>query len=352
MVQNSLEARRIVVLQLCPLGDTLFGTPALRALRDHYSQAELVVVTWNTNRSVLVGNPAVDRLYSVSNTIGAVQLLRQLQRDESFDVAVGLSHRGSVLLAAIKAAQKVGFNAQRLGWIYGREVPDQRNLHAVEYCLKLLGPLAVVPQNTKLEFYYTPHDLMVAAGFLGKKRGYPQVAIHPGGKFFPVKRWLPVGFAKVADYLIGRHKAKVVLVGGGDDEALAWEIASQMKHQPQIAAGRTSLKETAAIIALSDLFIGTDSAPQHLAASVGTPVVSLFGPTDPMNFHPWGVQHRIVRCDLDCSPCFHWLGSPLQYLPTWDNPTCQRECMRSITAQQVIRQVENLWGEILGRTGI
>jgi ADP-heptose:LPS heptosyltransferase len=324
----------------------------VRALRDQYPQAKLTVITWNTNRAILVGNPAVDHLYSVNNTIEAVRLLRQLQKKESIDLAVGLSHGGSALLVFIKAPQKVGFNAQNLGWIYNGEVPDRRNIHAVEYCLEVLAPLGInPPAHSLLEFYYSSHDLQVAASFLESCSGYPLVAIHPGGKFFPVKRWQPAGFAKVADYLMGRLKAKVVLVGGRDDEPLAQEIASLMEHQPLIAAGQTSLKETAAIISRSDLFVGNDSAPQHIASSVGVPVVSLFGPTDPANFHPWGVPHRIVRCELGCSPCFHWLGSPLQYLPTWDNPTCQRECMRSITAQQVIGELENLLEEISGRTG-
>lgn len=345
------QPQRIVILQLCPLGDTLFGTPSVRALRGQYPQAEITAVTWNTNRSVMIGNPAVDHLYSVKNTVEAVRLLRHLQKVK-IDLAVGLSHSGSALLVFTKALEKVGFNAQYLGWLYKGEVPDRRNIHAVEYCLDVLQPLEIKhPAQSKLEFYYTQRDQDLATSFLAECQGYPVVAMHPGGRFFPVKRWHAEGFAQVADYLIGRLKAKVVLVGGRDDEPLAHEIASLMENQPLIAAGLTSLKETAAIISFSDLFVGNDSAPQHLAAAVGTPVVSLFGPTDPANFYPWGVPHRIVRCDLGCSPCFHWLGSPLQYLPAWDNPTCQRECMQSITAQDVIVQVEELWQEISGRTG-
>jgi ADP-heptose:LPS heptosyltransferase len=345
------QPKRIVVLQLCPLGDTLFGTPAVRALRDQYPQAELLAVTWKTNCCVMAGNPAVDHLYSVKNTIEAVRLLRHLQT-RSVDLAVGLSHRGSALLAFVKAQRKVGFNAQYLGWLYRGEVPDRRNIHAVEYCLDLLSPLGIEhPVRSRLEFHYTQQDLNLAERFLEAYRGYPVVAIHPGGKFFPEKRWHAKGFAQVADYFMGRLKTKVVFVGGKDDEPLAHEITSQMRHQSLIAAGRTSLGETAAIISRSDLFLGNDSAPQHLASAVGTPVVSLFGPTDPANFYPWGVPHRIVRCALDCSPCFHWLGSPLQYLPAWDNPTCQRECMQSITAQDVIEKAEELWQETAGGTG-
>ena len=105
-------------------------------------------------------------------------------------------------------------------------------------------------------------DSMRQKSFLGDSHGYPVVAIHPGGRFFPVKRWRTGGFARVADYLMGTLKAKVVLVGGKDDEELALEIAAKMKHQPLMAAGRTSPKETAAIISLADLFVGNDSAPR------------------------------------------------------------------------------------------
>ena len=341
----------IITLQLCALGDTRFGTPAIRALREHYPQAELVAITWKTNQAVLAGNKAVDRIVSVKSTLAAIRALRQLER-ERVDLAVGLSHGGSALLIFSRAPKKVGFNSQYLGWIYQEDVPDRRNIHAVEYCLNVLAPLGIEPQGQcKLEFYYTDRDLDAAKSFLGDSHGYPVVAIHPGGRFFPVKRWRTGGFAKVADYLMGTLKAKVVLVGGKDDEELALEIAAKMKHQPLMAAGRTSLKETAAIISLADLFVGNDSAPQHLAAAVGTPVVALFGPTDPNNFYPWGVPHRIVRCELSCSPCFHWLGSPMQYFPTWDNPTCQRECMQSISPQDVVDKIDELWQELIGRTG-
>ena len=338
------ELSNILVLQLCPIGDTLFGTPALRALRARFPRARISVVTWASNRDILAGNPHIDRIVAVRGTLRLPRVLGQLA-EEDFDAVVGLSNIGSWLTIFTSARVRVGFNSQTLGWLYTAQVPDRRDRHAVDYCLDVVAVLGASPQGRHLEIHLADADRSFARAWLGDEGGQPRpplrVAMHPGGRHFPAKRWSTSGFAHVADYLAGQYGAQVVLVGGPDDVTLAQAIEAECRlAEPLIAAGRTSLKQTAAIIERCDLFIGNDSAPTHLAVAVGTPVVALFGPTDVDNFRPLGPYDVVVRKELPCSPCFRWLGGSMQHLHGLRPVEGSAECMRLITPHDVILAVE------------
>lgn len=333
---------KILVLQLCPIGDTLFGTPALRALRRRFPHARVADVTWAANREVLEGNPAIDRLVLCRSALQLPRVLSALA-DEDFDAVVGLSNIGSWLTLFTRAEVRVGFNSQTLGWLYTQDVPDRRELHAVDYCLEVVAALGAESDGRHLDLPVSERERQWARRFLRADRGRPalRVAMHPGGRYFPAKRWPTSGYAYVADYLAGQHGAQIVVVGGPDDVALAEEMADECRlAEPLVAAGRAGIKQTAALIEQCDLFIGNDSAPMHMAEAVGTPVVAMFGPTNPGNFRPLGPFDVVVRKELPCSPCFHWLGGSRQYLMHASLSEQPAPCMRSITPRDVIVAVE------------
>lgn len=334
---------RILVLQLCPIGDTLFGTPAIRALRRRFPHAYIADVTWAANREVLEGNPHLDRLILCRSGLRLPRLLSALA-DEDFDAVVGLSNIGSWLALFTRAQVRVGFNSQTLGWFYTSPVPDRRERHAIDYCLDVVAALGAEPDGRRMEMPLSEADRQWARSFLAWAGPPPplRVAIHPGGRHFPAKRWPTSGFAHVADYLAGQYGAQVVVVGGPDDVPLAEAIAEECRlAEPLVAAGRTSLKQTAAILEQCDLFIGNDSAPMHIAQAVGTPVVALFGPTDPGNFGPLGPHDVVVRKEVPCSPCFRWLGGSRQYLSYASLAEQPAPCMRAIAPGDVIAAVEH-----------
>ncbi|HEY8486383.1 MAG TPA: glycosyltransferase family 9 protein [Limnochordales bacterium] len=343
------ELSRILVLQLCPIGDTLFGTPALRALRGRFPSAHITVVTWASNRDILAGNPHVDEIVTVPGALKLPKVLRRLA-EQDFDAVVGLSNMGSWLTIFTSARVRVGFNSQTLGWLYTAAVPDRRDRHAVDYCLDVVAVLGARPLGRHLEIFLSEQDRQAARRLLEtlEREARPaggqaplRVAMHPGGRYFPLKRWSPAGFAHVADYLAGQYRAQVVLVGGPDDVPLAQAIVEECRlAEPLVAAGRTTLKQTAALIELCDLFVGNDSAPTHLAVAVGTPVVALFGPTSVTNFRPLGPHDVVVRKELPCSPCFRWLGGSMQHLSGLRGLEGCPECMRLITPQDVIAAIE------------
>ncbi|MDI3280061.1 MAG: glycosyltransferase family 9 protein [Bacillota bacterium] len=345
--------RRILTLHLSPLGDTLFATPALRALRHGFPGAEVTAVAWRTNAPLLADNPNLDRLLPCAGLWEVAQFLRE---EKGFDLVVGLSHLGSWAALLCEGAPRVGFNARRLGRFYCTRVPDRRDVHAVEYCLAVVEAVGARRQGTGLELALGERErafaaeLLAAAGCGPGPSRAPLVAIHPGGRTFRRKRWPAKRFAAVADRLAREWGARVVLVGGREDVPLGEEIATLMRKKPLMAVGRASLKQTAALLEASSLFIGNDSAPQHMAAAVGTPVIGLFGPTDPRNFAPLGSGHRVLRKEWPCSPCFRWLGGFGQYVYPWLAAGCRGECMLAITVEDVVAAAGEYLARLAGGT--
>jgi len=338
-VKTPADIRKILVLQLCPIGDTLFGTPAVRALRAGFPGAEMVDLCWTSNAPVMEGNPHIDRLVKAKGTRELQHHLRYLQ-EEGFDLVVGLSHLGSWLAVTFPHALRVGFVSQTLGWAYYRNVPDRRQQHAIDYCLDVVRAAGAQPRGRYMEIFPGPDDVQAAEHFLAGLPARPAaglVAMHPGGQHYQVKRWPAEAFAATADSLIARGLG-VVFVGGREDRTLARDIMTRMRHRAVDATGRLSLRATAVLISKCQVFVGNDSAPLHLASAVGTPAVALFGPSDPLNFAPFGPADVVVRHPLACSPCLHWLEGPAHYLGRLA-PRCQKECMRAITPYEVTQAV-------------
>lgn len=342
---------KFLVLILAALGDTLFTTPALKALRNSYPDAEIDVIAWEDNKEILAGNDNIDRLIVCK---GKGQLITELQylRETVYDLAIGLSTVGSYISYLVNARKKLGFKGEELGWIYDFNVPDNRRIHAVDYCLEIVKLVGARPDNNpKLEIVTTTEDYRLLQDKLrlaGVSSGLPLVAIHPGGKYFSFKRWPAERFKELIKALDNTYNLEIVIIGGSDDQKLAQEIVDPFynyNHRPKILAGKLKIKETVALLKNAALFIGNDSAPMHFAAAAGTSVIALIGPTNPANFHPYGTDYKLISAGLACSPCFSWLGELKQYLPEylpeWAT-RCKARCMREIQVVDVLQGVETL----------
>ena len=129
------------------------------------------------------------------------------------------------------------------------------------------------------------------------------VGINPVAQW-KTKLWQNEKFALLADRLIRDMGADIVFTGGPGDRETVEDIRSRMKEASLSLAGKTNLRQLAALYEKSDLVISTDTGPMHLAAAVGTPVAALFGPTAPWRTGPFGWGHEIVRTGIRCSPCY------------------------------------------------
>ena len=141
------------------------------------------------------------------------------------------------------------------------------------------------------------------------------------------KLWEPNKLANLADKLHKELSCHIVFTGSRDDQRVIDEILEKMEKRPFNLVGETRLKELAYLYSKCRLLICTDTGPMHMAAAMGCPVVALFGPTAPLRTGPYGQGHRIIREDMECSPCFKKKCSHLT-------------CMKDITVASVFDTVK------------
>jgi ADP-heptose:LPS heptosyltransferase len=282
---------------------------------------------------VVKDNPCLDEVVVYRKPIGKVI---SYLRKADFDLVVELSNRGSWITPLIGSPYNVGFRKRPLTWLYDSSGSVKKDMHAVDYCLSIVEPLGATLSSPHMEVFVSEADSSEARRLLanhGINDGDLLVAMHPGGKYFPAKRWSTEGFAQVADKIASLYGAKVVTVGGKEDEELGKKIDDETKVADIVnLVGVIPIKQTIAVLNRANLFIGNDSSPMHMSVAVGTPVIALFGPTNPFNAQPYGEGHTTIFKNVVCSPCFYHNGNPIQYCPK----CLKRECMEAITVDDVL----------------
>lgn len=326
---------RILVRMPNWLGDAVMATPALANLLRHHADAEFV----------LVGSPVVAELFGDDPRMLAVvadqsgkarpriaglwKLARQLRRDfgpfeQGWTFQNGFSSR--LLLWAAGARRRIARVHHRWAdWLLTDAVHcDLSQHHAEIYNATVNGGLG------------TAYVAGPTAVPVRKRQQYlrPTAGLHPGAAYGNAKRWPPERFAEAAIGLSRQYD--LVLFAGPNERELAEQvesllIAAGVQNFTNLA-GRTSVRELAARIAGLDLFVANDSGPMHVAGALGVPTVAIFGSTDHRVTRPWAAERtRVVRRDLDCSPC-HARSCPLHH----------HACMRDITAADILAAAQSL----------
>lgn len=348
----ALDPAHILVSMLLPIGDTLFATPALGALRRRFPLAKISVLVSRSNAGILEDNPSFDHLVVVDEPRSEhaehkmVRFARGLSelRTTKYDLVINFSPVGALVLRMAGIYQRpLHVHMPLLWWLVGTHSSDYRSRHAIDHYINAVAPILDAPlaeEERQPRIYLTARNRTAARKLLrewGLSPADTLITMHVGGEGFNGrKQWAPKRFAQVAAALIERFGAHVLLIGGKQDVPLCEQVAEQLSGHATVAAGRTSLKETAALIEVSALFIGNDSCPLHIAAGVGTPAVGIFGPSNHEQFRPVGkkaYRQRIVHSNLPCAPCFHFVGSEAPWVPN----TCHSfACLKAITTEHVL----------------
>jgi heptosyltransferase-2 len=159
----------------------------------------------------------------------------------------------------------------------------------------------------------------------------PVVVLHPGASYGPSKRWPAERFAALGDILRDRNKATILITGAADEKELAGSISSIMKNKTINLSGRTSLRMLAGLISRANLFVTNDSGPMHMANALGTPLVAVFGPTDPRATGPYQEPAAVIKKDVPCWPCSYR-----------DCPFDHR-CMMKISVEEVYKACQRFF---------
>ena len=324
------QSTRILIIRLGSIGDVVRTLPALRTIRQESPSAYIAWLVEEKARDILEGHPDLDRVIvfprekivrGFSNPFTCLQTLALPLRFVSeikkmkFDLVLdfhGILKSGLIAFFS-GASNRVGFSrgyCQEMNYIFNnRHInPGDRRLNRIEKNLKLLSVLGIGVEELDPSIPITRDDCEKIDDFFLRNMAHdhhPLIAIHPGtSPSTPYKRWNEERYARLADSLIEDYQAKAVLTWGPDELATVNTIAGLMKHPPIIAFEMDNLRQLAEIFRRCDLYVGSDTGPMHIAASVRTPVVAIFGPTDHVvNAPSRKNQNIIVRSDVACSPC-------------------------------------------------
>jgi heptosyltransferase I len=344
----------ILIVKMSAIGDVIHTLPALNAVRAHFPEARITWLVEEAAAPLVLGHKALDRvlisrrktwvssLPTLRGFDAAQQILHFIGalRDTAYDVILdfqGLLKSG-VLIGLARGKRKIGFDRgmehaeESHLFLNERVAPVGMEIHALTRSMLLLeAALGIVSDEVVYDLPLRDTDRHAAKRLLSAavNRGNgPLVAVHPAAKW-ETKLWENCRFSQLCDILIRRYNARIVLTGDMSDAPMVLEIQSGMQERAINLAGKTTLKTLAAVFEMVDYVISTDTGPMHLAAAAGAPVAALFGPTAPWRTGPFGSGHRVVRAQLDCSPCFKRTCNTIQ-------------CMKAITVNEVLEAVEEL----------
>ncbi len=333
---------RVLVVRLGAIGDVANALVFASALKAARPDLHLGWAVHDLAHPLVEGHPDVDRAHlwrRASGLAGFRELVAEL-RAERYDLVVDLQRmlKSAALARAVRAPRTLGYDRRRAkegSWILHREriAPRDPEAHMVEHYLEFAAHLgAPGPAIHRL-----PTDL--AAEQNAKRRvaelGGAPILVQLGATKL-ANRWPAERFGQLAARLT--ELGPVCLSGGPGDRELADRALAVIPPGAQVhdLVGATNLPEFISLARRSRVFVGCDTGPMHLAASVGLPVVALFGPANPRRTGPYGwwlpnSQHRVLRAELPCSPC----GARLCKRNPAEGPKDQ--CMTDLTVDQVLR---------------
>lgn len=298
------RAPRVLIVRLGSLGDIVHGLPVAAALRDAWPGARIDWLVDRAYASLLGLVPVLDDVLVLEGGTPAAWLRAvRVLRGRRYDIALDLQGllKSAVLARASGAARVIGFSDGHLreraaAPFYTETVDPGAGGHIVFRTLMLLR--AVGLEDPPLRFPVRDVESRVLAEVRAELGSAPFALVNPGAAW-PNKRWPPERFGTVAAFLGERHGLRSVVVWGPGEDALAAQVAASSKGFARVAPP-TSIADLAALARAATLMISGDTGPLHLAAAVGTPIVGLFGPTDPRRNGPWSPEDDVVSAYPAC----------------------------------------------------
>jgi lipopolysaccharide heptosyltransferase III len=333
------KVRRVLLIRLRSIGDTVLSTPSLFALRRFLPDAEIDILVEDWVAPVVDGHPHADNVVVLERggMISRARLARQI-RSTGYDVVYNL-HGGTTatfLTRATGARHRVGLKTYQYAQLHNHQAPSplllwgQQKTHSVEQQLALLGWTGVpVTDRPRTHLAVTPeaaatvNQQLAEAGLEDRKIAL----LHPAAAF-ATKQWATEKFARVAESLAERGFAPVA-IAGPNEHAILESLIDQASIR--IVSLDLSLPEVVALAARSQVFVGNDSGIAHIANAVETPSVVIFGSSNVAHWRPWNkTAAEVVLEAMPCQPCH---GYFCEKFP-------QPECILSVPIERVVAAID------------
>ncbi len=337
-------APSFLIILMGSLGDVARGLCLVSHIKAHLPESR---ITWLVEPKCadLVGlHPQIDHVieFKRKRSMAAMWDLYQKLQKEHFDITLDLQrHLKSGFFSLLSGAKRrIGFhrkNAKELNWLFNNEsIPYyHENLPKLDHYLKFTEYLGL-PEPDSLDFGLNSLEInrLVPPAVVEIQNSFLAVVM---GSSWESKDWSFEGHCNLVQHIIKSQNRHVVLLGGSDQWTVAEKLIEKADSPNIINLTGNSLIEMTAVLKAAAAAVGPDSGPGHLAAAVGTPYVTLFGPTPASRHVPYGCEHLIVQSDLECAPCYQ------KQCPERNN-----RCMRNIKVDDVAQKISMALGDTAG----
>lgn len=357
------EDARVLVIRTDGLGDLLLALPALRYFRESFGACRITLLTRRESVEIAQLCPDVDEIIPWDKEEYARSLFYRLRfvralRSRVYTVAIHSTYSREPLtdelVCCCLAVQKIGFDGN-LNNISAKQ--KKQNDPCYTRLIKPLasGPLEIdrnrdfaeqvtgkriAPADFQPRIMLTESDRLAARKLLRqtglKPEHDPIIALFPGASW-DAKLWPYDFYAQLADNILDHYPARIVICGAAADVQGVEKVQAKMHGQALNLAGKTTLRELAAVFEECALFIGNDTGPLHIAVSVGTPTLGIIGGGHFGRFYPYGdlSRHRMVNKQMDCYYC------------DWKCIHDTVRCIQEITVEDVWRETQRMMEEVV-----
>lgn len=355
---------KILVLALSGLGDALMFSPALKLLRARYPEAQIdLLAMFKGVEELYARNPDVSqtmyRDFLGANPFASLFFVLGLRR-KKYDVSINVYPANrwpyNVISRIIGAPKRLGhcynhLSGRSLNMLNNVRVREDDHRHNVEENLRLVRLLGVgeTTEAGPLQVHLTVEDRAAGAQWF-RDHGIGSndfvVGFHAGSALFKNhirRRWAPEKFAGLGARLASEGLAKILLFGGPEEYELNERINAMM-NGAGIVVKTPTLMSSVSIMERCSVFVVNDSGLMHIAAGLRLPIVTIFAYTNPRFVHPWQTEYRIIRRELECSPCFYY--SPRPASCRWREDRWR--CITHIGVEEVYDAVITLAGRTPG----
>lgn len=317
-----MQTGHILLIQLGDIGDVVLTTPSIRAIKEKYPGARVSILVRKPFGGLIAADPHIHEVVEAGKVRGSalkalaehasfVRRLRKARYDLVIDLRTG--DRGAVMSFLTGARTRVGVHCKKPAWrnlLFTRTIRDLKPaplpVHpGADQSLRILRAIGIETKDSMPRLYFSQNDLARARTLVsesGLQPGTRLVTINPFSRW-KYKEWPGRKWGEVIDMLWKNCRVPAVLIGSRDESPEAERIRSGREGRAFNLVGKTTLPELSALISLSSLHLGVDSAASHIAAAVGTPTVTIHGPTDWRAWRVLDSRHRVVCPAMSCVPC-------------------------------------------------
>jgi heptosyltransferase-2 len=341
------------------IGDSVMTLPAIRAVRETLPNAHITLLVKPWVSGIFMGNPDIDEIMlygdEYKGIVGKLKLSWMIRR-KKFETAILFQNAFDAALITwlARIPERIGYLRDMRGVLLTNAVPVDKYIegrHQIHYYLNIVKSIGLKTADTHPHIFISDREredasLLLKSTFSASHPSsvsgqtstasshYPlTIGINPGATYGSAKRWPAKNFAILIDRINSELNGQVVLFGGRSEIAIANEIIQETQYPSPFlnVAGKTDLRELAALISECNAFVTNDSGPMHMAYALNVPTVAIFGSTDSTATGPVGEGHKVITKNIPCSPCLKR-----------ECPEGHLRCMTGITPEEVLSVLKEI----------